>query len=109
MYVQFNFYDLIENWNDVKLDYYSKVPTVEIYRYSDNALVTNLTVESANSDGLSSGIFTDFDESTMYLKFIAPSVRMTINLVNYGFTTCHPMRRKNKHFRYRGANETDIF
>ena len=62
--------------------YFSLVPKVEVYRYSDNAMVASLTAESEYSTsteaGVKTGLFADFDPVGMYLKFLAPSVRLTL-------------------------------
>ena len=86
MRVDYRFDYAGENWKTVDgPSYFSRVPTVEIYRYSDKSLVTTLYAKNAGS-WISGGVpgyslttddFTDFDETAMYFKFIAPSERMT--------------------------------
>ena len=79
-----------ESWSKDGPGYFSRVPTIEIYRYSDKSLVTTLNAKTAGqwtTGGtgikefeLKTDDFTDFDETAMYFKFIAPSVGMTISL-----------------------------
>ena len=73
MFVKFDFgEDLSPN----QTDYYSRVPTVEVYRYSDNEMVKTLAADNSYSSGVRTGIFFDFDKTAMYLKLIAPSARL---------------------------------
>ena len=62
--------------------YISLVPKVEVYRYSDKAMVASLAADSefatSTEAGVKTGLFADFDPTGMYLKFIAPSVRLTL-------------------------------
>ena len=65
--------------------YYSRVPTVELYRYSDNTMVKSLIAEDSFVDseaaGVKTGIYSDFDQAAMYFKFIAPSVRLNLTKI----------------------------
>ena len=58
-----------------------RVPTIEIYRYSDNSLVASLARGETYEDGFYSEFFTDYDRTTMYFKLIAPSVRL--NMISF--------------------------
>lgn len=58
-------------------NYFSRVPRVEIYRYSDNAIVASLgtSLSLPKTGALKTEEYTDFNETQMYFKFTAPSER----------------------------------
>ena len=56
----------------------SRLPFVEVYRYSDKTLVASLTKEQNMANGFYTGLLTDYDRKSMYFKIIAPTVRLTM-------------------------------
>lgn len=82
LFVKFTFDDFDYN---KPANYYSRVPVIEVYRYTDNTLVATLTRETTHKDtekigGFYTGLLTNYDRESMYFKIIAPTVRLTMTI-----------------------------
>ena len=78
MFVSFTFDGFLYNY---QADYYSRVPVIEVYRYTDNTLVATLTREKTHMNGgFFTGLLTNYDRKSMYFKIIAPTVRLTMTI-----------------------------
>ena len=75
MYAQFEIEDYDSN---NKADFYSRVPVIEVYRYTDNSLVATLNRGDSYSKGFYSEFLINYDRTAMYFKIIAPTVRLTM-------------------------------